>query len=175
MFDKTTDMPECAMTCTESLTSSHGIFPESTEQVMEKLKNDGRYPYDKIAIIAVAVIMPLVFGGSLGPEAVLVGVIAGLCCWIGDSLKRRGDNVAKIINVYTDLCQSPISNAPPTHTKILYHSVVLPLYHIISVPRRIIRKISHSINPATAPKISDIIPNKTTAVPFSSQNLHNQN
>lgn len=31
---------------------------------------------------------PLLIGASVGPEAGLTGVIVGLCCWVGDKLKR---------------------------------------------------------------------------------------
>lgn len=74
----------------------HGVFPETLEEVIEKIKTDGGYPYDKIHIILVAALLPLIFGGAIGPEAGLTGVIAGLCTMIGDRLKYKGDEVKKI-------------------------------------------------------------------------------
>ena len=76
----------------------YGILPDNMEQVMAKIKKDGKYPYDRLGIIAVAAVVPLIMGSALGPEAGLAGVIAGLCCWVGDSLKSRGNKLAKLIN-----------------------------------------------------------------------------
>lgn len=71
-----------------------GILPHNMEEVMDTIKKQGKYPYDRLLIISIAAVMPLIFGGALGPEAGLTGIIAGLCCWIGDSLKKRGDDLA---------------------------------------------------------------------------------
>lgn len=46
-----------------------------------------------------AALFPLLIGAAIGPEAGLTGVIAGLCCWVGDKLKRfykEADELASI-------------------------------------------------------------------------------
>ena len=73
-----------------------GIFPDTLEEVIGRVKGTGTYPYDRLPVIAVAAILPLIFGGALGPEAGLTGLIAGFCCMIGDHLKIKGDRLAAL-------------------------------------------------------------------------------
>ena len=74
----------------------YGALPHTMEEVLVKIKRDGGYPYDRLHFIALAALMPLIFGGALGPEAGLSGLIAGICCGIGDNLKCKADQVAAL-------------------------------------------------------------------------------
>ena len=65
-----------------------GDYPEELTVVLGKLKKNGRYPYHNLFVILGAALFPLLLGASIGPEAGLTGVIVGLCCWVGDKLKR---------------------------------------------------------------------------------------
>ena len=73
-----------------------GIYPEELEEVMHELRSTGTYPYSRIPMLCVAALLPLIFGGCLGPEAGLTGIIAGLCCWVGDKLKYKGREIREI-------------------------------------------------------------------------------
>ena len=64
----------------------YGAYPEVLETVIEKFKTGG-YAYDKLHGIFLCALVPLIFGGCIGPEAGLSGVIFGFCTWIGDKLK----------------------------------------------------------------------------------------
>jgi len=44
-------------------------------------------------------LFPLLIGASVGPEAGLTGVIAGLCTWIGDKLKKFIKEMNEIANI----------------------------------------------------------------------------
>ena len=73
-----------------------GIYPQELEEVMHELRSTGSYPYSRIPMLCVAALLPLIFGGCLGPEAGLTGIIVGLCCWVGDKLKYKGREIREI-------------------------------------------------------------------------------
>ena len=70
-----------------------GSYPQSMEEVIAKVKHDGKYPYDKTMIVALCAFVPLIFGASVGPEAGLTGVVVGLCYWVGDKLRFAGSHL----------------------------------------------------------------------------------
>ena len=90
----------------------YGILPDDLETVMGRIKKEGKYPYDRLHIIAVAALLPLIFGGALGPEAGLSGLIAGLCCLIGDRMKQKGDEAAALAETGIAATLGVIFNAP---------------------------------------------------------------
>ncbi|MEG0829225.1 MAG: chloride channel protein [Anaerovoracaceae bacterium] len=89
-----------------------GILPDSLETVMTQLKETGTYPYNRLHILGVSALLPLFFGGSLGPEAGLTGIIVGLCCWIGDNLKYKSSEVRELANAGMAATLGIIFNAP---------------------------------------------------------------
>ena len=74
-------------------------YPEDMETVMRKVECDRHYDYQHMPCMLLAAFIPLVVGASVGPEAGMVGVIAGLCCWVGDNIhfaKAKKDAYSRV-------------------------------------------------------------------------------
>lgn len=72
--------------------------PKSLHEVMGEVKKTGGYKVKNLPANAVAFLLPLMFGGSVGPEAGLTGIIAAGCTWISSTLKRAGVRAAQAID-----------------------------------------------------------------------------
>ena len=105
-----------------------GARPEELTAVMAKVKAQGRYSYDGIGKLSIAALLPLVFGGSIGPEAGLTGVIAGLCTWVGDRMRRFGAEFRALTVVGTQAALTALFTAP-------LYGFVAPLAGTADVPR----------------------------------------
>ena len=89
-----------------------GTKTDDLNQVMAKVKRDGRYPYDNLGKLSLAALLPLLFGGSIGSEAGLTGVIAGLCSWVGDRMRRFGAEFRQLTLLGTQAALTALFTAP---------------------------------------------------------------
>lgn len=89
-----------------------GFAPEDLNGVMAKVKANGRYEYDHLGKRSLAALLPLLFGASVGPEAGLTGVIAGLCTWVGDRMRRFGADFRAMTLVGTQAALTALFTAP---------------------------------------------------------------
>ena len=89
-----------------------GAKTDDLNQVMAKVKQDGRYPYDSLGKLSIAALLPLLFGGSIGPEAGLTGVIAGLFSWVGDRMRRFGAEFRELTLLGTQAALTALFTAP---------------------------------------------------------------
>lgn len=69
------------------------------EHVMAEFKRTGSYRTNGVFKPVVTFLLPLVFGGSIGFEAGLTGLITSGCCWIRDKLKAAGLREAAVADV----------------------------------------------------------------------------
>ncbi|MDO4515648.1 MAG: chloride channel protein [Bacillota bacterium] len=73
-----------------------GNYPDGLDEVIGRVKREKCYPYDKTLTVFLCALLPLLFGGSIGPEAGLTGVIVGLCCWAGDHMRFLRGQMEKV-------------------------------------------------------------------------------
>jgi len=82
------------------------------ETVMAEFKRTGSYRTDGAVKPVVTFLLPLVFGGSIGFEAGLTGLITAGCCWIRDKLKAAGLRAGAVADVTIAASISAIFGAP---------------------------------------------------------------
>lgn len=89
-----------------------GGVPESLEVVMGSIKQTGEYCIKGFGRSIVGFFLPLMFGGSIGPEAGVTGIIASATCWIGRTLRKAGLRVKEIADVTVSAALSAIFITP---------------------------------------------------------------
>lgn len=89
-----------------------GDYPEELSEVIKKTKTNKTYEYRKMAVILLAALMPLLIGSSVGPESGLVGIIVGLCFWVGDNLKSAYINARQYSNLGIAVTLSVMFHSP---------------------------------------------------------------
>lgn len=86
--------------------------PASLETVMGEVRATGGYRLRGLGSSIVSFLLPLAFGGSIGPEAGLTGIIAAACTWIGNTLKRAGLKVKAVTDLTLSATLSAVFGAP---------------------------------------------------------------
>lgn len=76
-----------------------GDYPKKLEKIKENDEDDEEYNYKKVLVVSVSTILPLIFGGSVGPEAGLIGIVKSICTWIGQKIKMLTREIKEITNI----------------------------------------------------------------------------
>ena len=125
----------------------YGDAPEELNEVIKTVKKEHRYSYNNIFTSIVSALLPLIFGASVGPEAGLTGIIAGLCTWAGDKLKIFNNELEELAHIgitaaLGTIFVSPLfgfvepieneeeSKLPKTSKNILYFVAILSSFGI---------------------------------------------
>lgn len=90
----------------------YGPYPRELQEIMAEMKTGKKVPYNNLHIIGVSALLPLIFGGSLGPEAGLSGIIVGLCYWFSDKFKFTIHEVEEIAEIGMAATIGVIFNSP---------------------------------------------------------------
>lgn len=93
-------------------TRRFGGSPTSLETVIASVRETGAYRVKNLPASLVGFVLPLAFGGAIGPEAGIAGVIASLCTSIGDSLKRAGLRVKTVDDLTVSAVLTAVFGAP---------------------------------------------------------------
>lgn len=87
--------------------------PKELDVVMESVKKTGGYRLKgRFVTNVVSFLLPLAFGGSVGPEAGLTGIIAAACTWIGARLRKAGIAAKQLADITTAATLSAIFSTP---------------------------------------------------------------
>ena len=89
-----------------------GDYPEELGKVLGTVRKTGGYPYHNVFSTLGSALFPLLIGASVGPEAGLTGVIAGLCTWVGDKLKRFKKEVDELTAIGLSATLGTIFRSP---------------------------------------------------------------
>ncbi len=82
------------------------------EEVMAEFKRTGSYRTNGAVRPVVTFLLPLVFGGSIGFEAGITGLVASGCCWIRDQLKKAGLRAGTVADVTISASMAAIFRTP---------------------------------------------------------------
>ena len=82
------------------------------EEVMGEFRRTGSYRTNGVLRPVVTFLLPLVFGGSIGFEAGLTGLITAGCCWIRDQLKKAGLRAGAMAEVSLAASMAAIFRTP---------------------------------------------------------------
>ncbi|WP_292812853.1 chloride channel protein [Methanobrevibacter sp.] len=147
--------------------SKYGDSPQELEEVIKTVKKNNRYSYNNLFPSIVSSIFPLILGASIGPEAGLTGIIAGLCTWAGDKLKIFNNELEELAQIgitatlgtifasplfgFVEPIENEESTLPKTSKNILYFVAILSSFGIFIFLNRITHNHAglHSIGTAT--------------------------
>lgn len=90
-----------------------GDYPRTMHQTLEEFKTTGRVAYEGTVVKnAVAALLVLTFGASLGPEAALISILGGLMTWVGDRMTWTLQKKKQLLELGIGAMLSTIFYAP---------------------------------------------------------------
>ncbi len=93
-------------------TKRFGGAPQPLSSVVASVREHGGYRVHNVPASVVGFALPLVFGGAVGPEAGLAGLVATACSWVSDRLKRAGLRARALADVGVTAVLAAVFAAP---------------------------------------------------------------
>ena len=90
----------------------YGDYPEELPVVLGKIKRNRHYDYQPMPVMLICAFLPLILGASVGPEAGLTGIIAGLCYWVGDNVKYAREHAEEYSEIGAAVTLSGLFHIP---------------------------------------------------------------
>lgn len=98
--------------CIGLFTKYYGNNLHTIEEIVEIVQTKGEFKYDKLSTAAIAFLLPIIFGGSIWPEAGLTGIIVDLCTRLNTALKKAGIRVVNLPEITVSAAVSSIFGTP---------------------------------------------------------------
>lgn len=98
--------------CIGLFTKYYGNNLHTIEEITEIVQTKGEFKYDNVFLAVIAFLLPVIFGGSIGPEAGLTGIIVDLCTRANTALKKAGIKVINIPEITVSAAVSSIFGTP---------------------------------------------------------------
>ena len=67
----------------------YGPYPQSMQDAVSEVRRRRRFSYANMPLILAGSLLPLLFGGAVGPEAGLVSLLLGFCFWTKDQFAMQ--------------------------------------------------------------------------------------
>lgn len=93
-------------------TKRFGGAPQPLSSVVAAVREQGGYRVQNVPASVVGFALPLVFGGAVGPEAGLAGLVATVCGWVSDRLKNAGLRARALADVGVAAVLAAVFAAP---------------------------------------------------------------
>lgn len=101
----------------------YGPYPQSMQDAIFEVRRRKRFSYAKMPLIIVGSLLPLLFGGAVGPEAGLVSLLLGFCFWTKDQFAMQRLLMLRLIEEDPDCSRGYVFGQ-------MVQGILLPAYKI---------------------------------------------
>ena len=86
----------------------YGPYPQSMQDAVQEVRRRRKFSYANMPLILVGALLPLLFGGAVGPEAGLVSLLLGFCFWAKDQFAMQRLVMLRLIEEDPDISRGAV-------------------------------------------------------------------